>query len=148
MTDILRELLSRLHDDSWIIDNNLKILKDIVKINNAHSSSVTNIKFFSYDFGTLYTSLPHQDLKEVMACMFEELIEDEIVIYKFNKKFTFDLDSFKTLLNFLLDSSYINFDNTVYRQNKGIPMGESYSPMLANIYLHYFENSFKKNSSD
>ena len=78
-----------------------------------------------------------------MSCTFEELIKYEIMIYKFSKKFVFDLDKFNELLDFLLGNSYVNFNNIIYKQNQGIPMGESYSPMLANLYLHYFEHLFR-----
>ena len=71
MTDVLREMLSRINTDSWIIDNNHKILKDMDKINNMHSGLVANITLFSCDFGTLYTSLPHQSLKEVISNVFK-----------------------------------------------------------------------------
>ena len=43
----------------WIVDNSVEILK---KIEQCNKKTVRNIR--TYDFSTLYTSIPHKDLKE------------------------------------------------------------------------------------
>ena len=41
--------------------------------------------------------------------------------------------------NYIIDNSYIMFQDNVYRQVIGIPMGTSCAPFLANIFLHMYE---------
>ena len=40
---------------------------------------------------------------------------------------------------FIIDNSYISFQDSIFRQIIGIPMGTNCAPHLANIYLHKFE---------
>ena len=45
-------------------------------------------------------------------------------------------------VNFIIDNSYIKFDDKCYRQIIGIPMGTNCAPHVANIFLHVFEYEF------
>ena len=45
-------------------------------------------------------------------------------------------------LNFIIDNSFITFQNKVYRQIVGIPMGTNCAPHLANLYLHVYEYDY------
>ena len=49
---------------------------------------------------------------------------------------------FVNILKFCIRNSYITFDNKIYRQIVGIPMGANYSPNVANLYLHCHESKF------
>ena len=44
----------------WIIDNNFEVRKQLFKSNRAISKANS---VYSFDFDTLYTSLPHDKLK-------------------------------------------------------------------------------------
>ena len=46
------------------------------------------------------------------------------------------------MLKFSIDNNYVLFNNRVYRQKVGIPMGSNFSPNLANLYLHFYEAQF------
>lgn len=48
-------------------------------------------------------------------------------------------------ISFIVDHSYIIFNNHVYRQIIGIPMGTSCAPHLANIFLHMYEKAYINN---
>ena len=39
-----------------------------------------------------------------------------------------------------LKQNYFRFNNKFYSQKKGLPMGSSMSPVMAEIYMNYFEN--------
>ena len=39
-----------------------------------------------------------------------------------------------------LKQNYFRFNNKFYIQKKGLPMGSSMSPIMAEIYMNYFEN--------
>ena len=45
-------------------------------------------------------------------------------------------------IEYIIDNSYITFQDIIYRQIVGIPMGTNCAPYLANIYLHVFEYNY------
>ena len=49
---------------------------------------------------------------------------------------------FHEMICFLIDNSYIKIGSHIFRQIKGIPMGTSCSPFLANSYLYAKEFAF------
>ena len=57
-------------------------------------------------------------------------------------QYAFDFDEFITLFEYLIDNIYIRFGNNVFRQVIGIPMGTNCAPLLANLYLFYYEYNF------
>ena len=54
----------------------------------------------------------------------------------------FDFDTFIKLFEFLIDNIYVKFGDDVFRQVVGIPMGTNCAPLLANLYLFYYEYDF------
>ena len=46
-------------------------------------------------------------------------------------------------LAFLLDNIYIRFGSKFYRQLVGIPMGTNCAPLVADLFLLYYESDFK-----
>ena len=48
-------------------------------------------------------------------------------------------------LSFLLDNIYIRFGSMLYRQIVGIPMGTNCAPLVADLFLIYYERDFMKN---
>jgi len=51
----------------WIVDNSVEVLK---KISDCNKKAVRNVR--TYDFSTLYTSIPHVKLKERMAMVINQ----------------------------------------------------------------------------
>lgn len=49
-------------------------------------------------------------------------------------------DEFLNLVQFILTSSYFCFDNIIYKQTFGIPMGSPLSPTIADNVLQDIEN--------
>ena len=45
-------------------------------------------------------------------------------------------------LTYLLDNIFIRFDNKLYRQIIGIPMGTNCAPLVADLFLFYCERDF------
>ena len=45
-------------------------------------------------------------------------------------------------IDFLIDNIYVRFGNSVFRQVIGIPMGTNCAPLLADLFLHTFEDDF------
>ena len=51
-------------------------------------------------------------------------------------------------LTFLLDTIYIRFGSTLYRQIVGIPMGINCAPLVADLFLFCYERNFMLSLSD
>ena len=48
------------------------------------------------------------------------------------------------LLTYLVDSIFVVVGNRIYRQCIGIPMGTDCAPLLANLFLFYYEYAYMK----
>ena len=48
-------------------------------------------------------------------------------------------------MEYLIDNVYVNVGNKVYRQCVGIPMGTDCAPLLANLFLFFYEYRYMKN---
>ena len=48
-------------------------------------------------------------------------------------------------MKYLIDNIYIKVGNKVFRQQVGIPMGTDCAPLLANLFLFYYEYGYMKN---
>lgn len=142
----------------FIIDNRNSVIRHINNCNrNNNTSSVS-----TYDFKTLYTSIPHDKLKRTLASIIRSAfnsrrkkfisISGKIATLTDSRKstFSFSLQQLIECINFLIDNSYIMYKGELYRQTIGIPMGTNCAPYLANIFLHYYEAAYIEdvNNSD
>jgi len=137
----------------WVIENSKPVLDKIEKINLK--SNAKNISTF--DFSTLYTKLPHDDLISVL---------NNIIDFAFNggrKKFIdfskttafwsnkpkhlnyFTKDSLKRAVQHLIKSCYFEVGNLIVVQTIGIPMGIDPAPFWANLYLSKHECDYVNN---
>ena len=48
-------------------------------------------------------------------------------------------------MEYLIDNIYVSIGNRVYKQCVGIPMGTDCAPLLANLFLFYYEYKYMKN---
>jgi hypothetical protein len=137
----------------WILKNSKDLLHNLDNI----STKFTNIK--SYDFTSLYTTIPHPQLKErlkkiITECFFYKngnrrykyLVFNRSNIYfvknhtKSNDKYT--EDDIIQLLDFLIDNIFVEFGGHVFQQTIGIPMGTNCAPLLADLFLYTYETDF------
>ena len=49
------------------------------------------------------------------------------------------------VVDYMIDNIFVCVGNKVFKQSIGIPMGTDCAPLLANLYLFYFEYKFMKN---
>lgn len=133
----------------WSIKNSGEVLDKLRSLNYQATSLST------YDFSTLYTTLPHNLIKEKLIPLIEKTFAREQSKYlacnKYRAFFTdipdrnytvFTCDDFCKSLIFLIDNIFIRFDKTVYRQTIGIPMGTNCAPLVADLFLFCYERDF------
>ena len=142
----------------WILTNSKELL-EILKSRSL--SSVTSIK--SYDFSTLYTTIPHAKLKS----RFKQIIYNSFfckkngrrrykyivinnsrcyfVINHSDAKQKYTEDDIVNMLDFLIDNIYVEFGGQIFQQVVGIPMGTNCAPLLADLFLYSYEAEFIEN---
>ena len=133
---------------NWIIDNNVKFLEDIDRVNQRKAAR--NVKMG--DFSTLYTGIDQGDLKEKLKLVTDKAFKGGTNQYiRVGKQANwsngkgsfsggvFDKERVHKLIDFVVDNSYFRLGNKVYHQCIGIPMGIDPAPQMANLYLYYYE---------
>ena len=50
-----------------------------------------------------------------------------------------------TFVEYLIDNIYVSIGNRIYRQCIGIPMGTDCAPLVANLFLFYYEYKYMRN---
>ena len=134
-----------------IIDNHDKVIKFMNLCNKSRSKKTIK----TYDFSTLYTSIPHDKLKSMLAKfvtkMFNLRAKNYIIIKgkwsyfsdkTCNNYISVTAQALLEWINYVVDNSYVYFQGKIYRQVVGIPMGTNCAPYLANIFLHVYEYDY------
>ena len=134
----------------WIINNSL----DVIRILEEKQLSVNHVS--TWDFSTLYTSLPHAKLKHQLHDLLERVFTTRGKSFiatnnfrtfwttdrKYDKYNYFSCRELCLAIDFLIDNIYVRFGDSVFRQVIGIPMGTNSAPLLADLFLHTFEYDF------
>ena len=113
----------------------------------------------TYDFSTLYTTLPHNLIKEKLLDLIEWTFKralknygslylacnDRKAFFTSSDQSRYTLWSCQNVcdaLSYLLDNIYIRFGTKLYRQIVGIPMGTNCAPLVADLFLYCYERDF------
>ena len=126
----------------WSIKNSCEVLSRL-KSRGFRASSLS-----TYDFSTLYTTLPHNLIKYKLVDLIGGAFQGEGSLYiacnDRNACFTSDAvrnyglwscQKVCEALAFLLGSVYIRFGSKLYRQIVGIPMGTNCAPLVADLFF-------------
>ena len=120
-------------------------------------SKIDSIK--TYDFSTLYTTIPHNKLKSRLFQIIDNcfLNKNDTRKYKFlviwkqdtyfvrhysDSPYKYSEADIKSMLGFLVDNIYVVFGSQVFQQTIGIPMGTNCAPLLADLFLYSYEAEF------
>ena len=103
-------------------------LKDKLTNFNDHSTSL--VKLVSLDIVSLFTNVPTQDVINFIG---RKIDSGDIVV-------PIPKHSFIELIELCVNNNVFQFQNEFYRQKFGISMGSPLSPVLANLYMEYFES--------
>ena len=122
----------------WSIKNSGEVLNKL-KSRGFHATSLS-----TYDFSTLYTTLPHNLINENLINLTEWTFKREGSSYiACNERQAFFTKRYKLwscqnlceALIHLLDNIYIRLGTKLYRQIVGIPMGTNCAPLVADLFL-------------
>ena len=118
------------------------------------------ISLSTFDFSTLYTTLPHNLVKDKLIDLIERTFNRDGAPYlawndrnasftsEKPKKYAWSCQSVCDALTFLLDNIFIRFGTKLYRQVVGIPMGANCAPLVADLFLFCFKRDFMMSLSD
>ena len=139
----------------WSIRNSGEVL------NKLKSRGFRATSLSTYAFSTLYTTLPHNLIKEKLINLIDWTFKGEGSPYiARNERQDFftseDTKRYKLwscqndceALMYLLDNINIRFSTKLYRQIVGIPMGTNYAPLVADLFLFCYERDFMTSLSD
>ena len=132
----------------WILKNSSELLQ---KINSFHYPKIASIQTF--DFSTLYTSIPRQKLKDRIHMLvnqtflykngsrrYKHLVVTGDRTFLTNEETSagkkYDETLICQLIDFLIDNIYIKIGSHLFRQCIGIPMGINCVPLLVNLFLY------------
>ena len=126
-------------------------------LHNANDTGqVQSVKTF--DFKTMYTSIPHKQLKQrpgnlidttFHGCDCKYIVDLSTRRTRWSKQPNphgnhTTADQLKRDLNYLIDNLYFVAGPHVFQQVVGIPMGTNCAPLLADLFLYTFESKFMR----
>ena len=138
----------------WILKNSKDLLECLKSPTVQNCNSVK-----TFDFSTLYTTIPHLQLKErlrelVHRCFhkangdirYTHLVVGYKKSYFVRKETTsgrkYTEEDIIKMLYFLIDNIFVQFGGRVFQQTVGIPMGTNCAPLLADLFLYSYEADF------
>ena len=141
----------------WIVENSVEVMNKITGIKKGLAKNIR-----TYDFSTLYTSIPHSKLKQQLAWVIKEAFNDKsrqfIRIGRGSARWSssrgkandlcWDKDELIGHIKWLIDNIYVVCGDSMFRQVIGIPMGTDCAPFLANLFLFAYEYKWLKERFD
>ena len=110
---------------------------------------------FEHDFSTLYTTLPHNLIKDILVDLIERIFQrgDSRYIACKDRHAFLTSDPVKRFnlwycqkvceaLIFHLDTIYIRFGSKLYSQIVGIPVNTYSAPLVADLFLYCYDRDF------
>ena len=155
--------MQRLNQPQWCQRHvhSKELNKVLLSLDQLDVRAATSAKTF--DFSTLYTSIPHKLLKSKVSNIVHNafLMKDGSVRYTHIKVtrskgcFTHDIngggnsmytaDNICKMIEFLIDNIFVQFGGCLFCQVIGIPMGTNCSPLLADLFLYPYKNEVLDN---
>ena len=141
-------------NNMWILKNSTNLLSSLGHLGVHKATSIQ-----TFDFSTLYTSIPRDLLKSRMNNIINNAFKHKngatrythIKVGRNKSYFTSDplngdnkytANDICKMIEFLVDNIYVRFGGQLFRQMVGIPMGTNCAPLLADLFLYSYENEF------
>ena len=145
-------------NNMWILKNSTSLLSSLDQLDVHRATSVE-----TFDFSTLYTSIPHDLLKSRISNLVYNAFrkkdgsvrDTHVKVTREKWYITHDIngggdgmytsDNICKMIEFLIDNIFVQFVGPLFRQMIGIPMGTNCAPLLADLFLYSYENEFLDN---
>ena len=131
----------------WILDNSLEFLEHIKDKKLNHMQT--------FDFSTLYTALPHGEIKQKFSKIFQKVFNREAKPFinvnmlgaffssaTSNRVCSFRYEDLMEILEFILDNIFVKCGDEVFKQVIGIPIGLDSGQDIANLLLYCYESEY------
>ena len=145
-------------NNRWILKNSTSLLSSLDQLDVHTATSVQ-----TFDFSTLYTSIPHNLLKSRISNLVYNAFRTNdgsvrythIKVTTLKRYFTHDIsggrdnmytaDNICKLIEFLIGNIFVQFGGCLFRQVIGIPVGTNCAPLLADLFLYSYQYQFLDN---
>ena len=107
------------------VKNNIELVKKTQHIHISHNSTLA-----SFNITNLYTNVP---IKETIQTL-EHLL-------RHNNTPETHIHEIITLTKIITEQNYFTYNNKIYTQTDGLPMGSPISGILAEIFIHNIEQN-------
>lgn len=124
LDDLLRPLLKQF---PWVIDSTKEFVRQLEALPPYHGE---NVWLVTGDVTAFYTNIPTVESADIIANLWEECTFDKQGV---------SAHDIRLLLKTVMHSNFFSFDGDVYHQIQGLAMGTSCSPLVANLYLAFYE---------
>ena len=141
-------------NNMWILKNSTNLLSSLGHLSVHRATSIQ-----TFDFSTLYTSIPHDLLKSRMNRIINNAFKHKngatrythIKVCRNKSYFTSDplngdnkytANDICKMIEFLVDNIYVRLGGQLFRQMVGIPIGTNCAPLLADLLLYSYDNEF------
>ena len=135
----------------WVAENFCEVTSVLENVNMKGTAKSVE----TYDFSTLYTNLPLNDLKEKLNWCIDKAFNGSkqkyLAVYEkcarwVNKPrestLAWNCSELKTAIKYLIFHSFLKIGNKIFLQTIGIGIGSDPAPFIANLYLFSYEFSF------
>ena len=134
-------------NNMWILKNSTSLLSSLDQLDVCTTTSVQ-----TFDFSTLYTSIPHDLVHNAFRKKDGSVRYTHIKVTRAKGYFTHDIngsgdnmytaDNICKMIGFLIDNIFVQFGRRLFHQAIGIPMGINCAPLLGDLFLYSYENKF------
>ena len=134
----------------WVVKNSMPVKEKLDIINTRKRAK----SIATYDFSTLYTKIPHDDLIKELNKIIDLAFAGGTSKYigftnakafwskSIKGKTYFTSATLKKIVGYLIGENYFKIGNKLFKQVIGIQMGLDPAPFWANLYLHRHEYIF------
>ena len=113
--------------------NNVDFKEKLRNYSSANNSD--DFTMLSLDVQSLFTQVPLSDVLD--------FLERKANAGLFTPSIPFN--HFRRLIEICANNCFLEWDGDIYRQTFGVAIGSPLSPVLANLYMEYFETEFLPN---